>query len=336
MKRALACGLAAALASAACSSDTTAPAGTTNPDASADGKAGSGGGSSTGGKGGAGGKGGTGTGTGGTAGTGGAGGTAGTAGADGGDAGNGPVQFTGTTTAYVGGKNGAEAPLAGVTVCVVDATGKKSTTIPCATTNAKGEYSFTGLARKQTLIILFEKAGYATQIIAADIGTADANRSPLRLALTAAADAGVDAGAGFASWDPALVIDPAKGSLNAFAVQPGPGNQAAPGYDFTTGVSFTITPAAGAGPYYIDPTENWVSGATKTVGGWGAWFQNLTPGTYTVKATSATLSCTAIPGNGFGWAQADGSAKAPVFKGMNTQSIGFLCTPPAVDAGTKP
>jgi hypothetical protein len=68
-------------------------------------------------------------------------------------------------------------------------------------------------------------------------------------------------------------------------------------------------------------------------GGYGAWFLNLTPGTYTVTATSATMTCSAIGGNGYGWAQTDGSSKAPVLKGTNTQSIGFYCAAKAADAG---
>ena len=184
---------------------------------------------------------------------------------------------------------------------------------------------------------MFSKAGYGTQVIAADIGTADAERTPMRLARIGS-DGGADGGAPQVfGWDPALVIDSTKGSMNTFAVvssaSPDAGT-AAPGFDFTTGVSFAITPDTGDGPYYVKPDESWAGASvTATVNGYGAWFMNLPAGTYTVRATHATLTCSAVAGNGYGWAQTDGSAKAPILAGINTQSIGFFCAPPP-DGGT--
>jgi hypothetical protein len=254
-----------------------------------------------------------------------------------------PVTFSGTTVVGIPGENGKEGPLAGVEVCVEDATGKAITAIPCAVTNAKGEYSFADLDPHQQLIMTFKKAGYGEQIIAADIGTADASRAPVRLvagggtaADAGAADAGAaDAGAADAGgpptfgWDPSVVMDSSKGMLNTFAVaqaSSADAGTAAPGFDFLEGVSFAIAPKSGVGPFYMDANEKYVAGATSSSGGYGAWFLNVTPGTVTVTATSATYTCTAVAGNGYGWAQADGSAKAPIVAGLNTQSIGFFCT----------
>jgi hypothetical protein len=107
---------------------------------------------------------------------------------------------------------------------------------------------------------------------------------------------------------------------------------ASPGFDWTTGVSFTITPASGDGPFYINADETWASGATSTMGTWGAWFVNLPPGEYSVSASHATMNC--VPAGGrFGWAETDGTATAPVIAGINTQSIGFFCSEPPGDAG---
>jgi Carboxypeptidase regulatory-like domain len=316
--RTFACLLTAAVASTACSSDTTTP----SAGGSGGGGASGSGGSSTGGKGG---------GSGGTAGSGGKLGTGGAV-----DAGNTPVTFSGTVVVAVPGQLGKEQPLAGVSVCVIDATGAKDTSIPCVTTNAKGEYSIPALAPKQNLIVSFEKAGYGTQVIALDVGTADATRADLRMAANASGDAGTDAGAGQGfGWDPSVVQDPTKGFFNTFSVvsaSQADAGTAAPGFDFAVGVSFAVTPKSGVGPFYVNADETWASGATSTAGGYGAWFLNLTPGTYTVTATSPTMTCSAIGGNGYGWAQADGSSKVPVLKGTNTQSIGFFCATPA-DAG---
>ena len=131
-----------------------------------------------------------------------------------------------------------------------------------------------------------------------------------------------------------MSLDPAKGFFNAFAVHAAASadaGNAAPGFDFTTGVSFVITPKDGTGPYYVNPDETYASGKTATTGGWGAWFLNLSPGKYTVTATSATMTCTAVPA--FSWAQKDGSAQIEIWKGLLTQSVGFFCAPMSADAG---
>lgn len=306
---------------AGCSSDETA--------APAKSDAGSGGGS-TGGK----------TSTGGSQSTGGSstGGSNSTGGASGAsnDAGDaGPITFTGTVVEGVPGTIGNEAGLAGVSLCVVDSKGAKVTSFPCATTDSTGAYSMT-FARNQQLIVEFSKAGYGTQLAVLDVAAADIARTPFRL-VKVVSDAGADGG-GITNfgWDPSVVLDAKNGTLNVFAVQAAKadGGTGGLGIDFTTGVSFTIAPATGDGPFYLDTSEAYVSGATATNGGYGAWFLNLPPATYTFSATSATLTCTAIAGGAYGWAQKDGTLKAPVIAGLNTQAVGFFCAPKATDAGT--
>lgn len=320
------CLLAAAVAGTACSSDTKTSSTSTDAGKGGGGASNGSGGSSSGGKGG-------------TVGSGGAAGASGAAGAGGSSEAGAPVTLSGTVVVAVPGQLGKEQPLAGVSVCVIDATGAKDKSIPCVTSDAQGKYSMPALAEKQTLIVSFEKAGYSLQVIALDVGTADIARSDLRMAPIVSGDAGTDAGpVPSFGWDPSLVVDATKGSFNTFAVQSAPkadAGTAAPGFDFASGVSFAVAPKSGVGPFYVNADETWASGATSTVGGYGAWFMNLAPGTYTVTATSATMTCNAIAGNGYGWGQTDGSAKAPVLKGTNTQSIGFFCAAKVTDAGAK-
>ena len=318
MARVFGCGLLVSLVAAACSDDES-------PANGGGGRGGSGGSSAgTGGKGGSGGSAG-----GGTAGVGGSGDAAVDAGL---------ARFKGTVLVAVPGNLGkGEAPLPGVEVCVVDANGVKNASFPCATTNAMGEYALNDLAPNQDLIFMFSKSGYASQLVAADIAAGgDIQRVPVRMAevQSDAGEGGVPRNFG---TDPAVTQDPSKGTVNVFAVQssssPDSG-AAAPGFDFTTGVSFSVTPTGGNGPYYVNPDETWASAATATVNGYGAWFMNLTPGTVTFTATHPTLRCNAAAGNGYGWAQTDGSNKAPVIAGLNTQAVGFFCAPPPADAAT--
>jgi len=312
--------LAVVLVAAACSDDESGSQG------------GGGRGGSSGSSAGTGGK----SGSGGSSGTGGSGGSTGGSAGKGSDAGDaGPPTLSGTTVEAVRGELTREPMLAGVEACVVDATGAKKATIPCSTTNASGVWSLPNLAANQQLLVLFSKAGYNQTIIVVDLGTANITDRVVRMGKLMN-DGGTDGGTvqNF-GWDPSVTLDTSKGTLNAAAVQASASPDAGsyvPGLDWTTGVSFTITPAGGNGPYYVNPDETWASAATSTVNGWGAWFLNLPPGSYTVKATHPTLSCNASAG-AFGWPQTDGTSKAPVLAGIHTQTIAFFCTPRPADAG---
>ena len=321
LTRPLICGLSLVVLAGCSSSDAANPTGT--PDA------GTGGGSSSEGAS-SGGTAGGGASSGGKSGGGTGGGTA----SDAGD-GGGLVSYSGTVVAGVPGTIGKEAGIAGVSVCIVDATGAKVTSIPCATTDAKGAYTISNLTPHQQLIAEYSKAGYGTQIAAVDVQTGDISRIAFRL-VRLGGDGGADGGGtpNF-GWDPSVVMDPTNGTVNAFAVQAAhaDGGTQGTGVDYTTGVSFAITPKKGDGPFYVNLDESFASGATSTTGGYGGWFLNLPPGTYTIKATHPTLKCSAVPGNGYGWAQSDGTLKTPIIAGLNTQAVGFFCAPPPADAG---
>jgi hypothetical protein len=321
--RLLGCSLVVALVAAACSDD----------ESESKGAGASGGSAGTAGK--------SGSGGGGTGGTGGSGGSGGSSGSTGGTAGAaadaGLVTLSGTVVEGIPGSFGNEPLLAGVEACVVDASGTRNTAIPCSLSDSAGEFALVDLAPNQELIVMFSKAGFPSQVIAVDIGAADIARGAMRMGQYAS-DSGADGGVVNFGWDPALVIDSTKGTFNTVAVQSAatPDAGVVPGFsglDWTTGVSFTISPAEGDGPYYVATDETWATSATATVNYWGAWVMNLPPGTYTVTATHPTLTC-AASGGGYGWADTDGTARVPVLAGMNTQATSFFCAPPPSDAGT--
>jgi len=274
----------------------------------------------------AGGSGGGGSGGGGTGGAGTGGGSSGSGGSGGSGASS--VTLSGTVVEASAGNLGSETPLAGAEVCVVDANQNKDASIPCVTSNSAGEYALAGLTPSTHVIATFEKTGYNTQAIAIDVAGSSASRAALRMPLTSQSE--TDFGA-----DPTVTQDTTtKGLVNVVAVMPAANpdagtNPAAPAVDFATGVSFSISPAGGDGPFYIDASEHFVSGATATAGGWGAWFLNLNPGEVVITATHPTLDCNAVAGNGYGWPEPDGTLRVPVLKGILTQSVVFFCTPPA-------
>jgi hypothetical protein len=326
-KKSWAAGLFTALVAAGCGSDDD------NGGTGGTGAEGGVGGAATGGAAGAATGGAAGAATGGAAGstTGGTGGVAPTGGT------GGALPDAGTTISLTykvvvaGAGVGLEDGLAGAEVCVVDEDLEPvDATDLCATTDADGMFTLEGLTPGERILLRYEKDGYVGGLSAVTLGTADMTPGAQFRMAPNPADGGVFQPPG---WDPAVTADmTTKGSFNAVAVQavPSDGGSGATGtgFDWASGVTFSITPSGGDGPFYVDADELFVSGATSTSGGWGAWFINLTPGTFTVSASHATLTCNSV-GNVWGWMNTDGTADVPVYAGLNTQSIVFLCSTPA-------
>jgi len=255
----------------------------------------------------------------------GTGGSNGTGGSDSGVGTGGGVNFSAKTVEFVPGAITHESPLAGVEACIVSTAGARDLSIPCATSDANGEFTLTGLAPGNFLISC-EKAQYERVITAVSMGTIDigVDISGIRMVPLLA-----DGGTPVLAWDPSVQQDPTKGSLSVFAMSffaaPDAG-RASPFLHFTFGVTFAITPTGGHdGPYYADRNESWVSGATTTAGGPGASFLTLDPGEYTITATHGTMTCRSTSGGRFGWWQDDGTSKAGVVAGAATVGIGFNC-----------
>lgn len=256
----------------------------------------------------------------------GTGGATGTGGSGSGGTTSRTVSFSTKAVSFVPGSVTQEPPLPGVVTCVVDNTGASDPSIPCVTSDANGEFTLTGLATNTPILLSSEKEQYQPVITAVRMGPIDMGIDPAGIRMIPLL---ADGGAPVLGWDPSVQRDPAKGSLTAFAIsliQTPEAGIAAPQNYFTNGVTFTITPAGGHdGPYYVRVDESWASGATSTVGGYGAWFLNLDPGEYAITATHPTLPC--VPINRYGWPQTDGTAKAVVVAGLMTASIGFACNP---------
>ncbi|HEX3597191.1 MAG TPA: hypothetical protein VHU80_18915 [Polyangiaceae bacterium] len=127
-----------------------------------------------------------------------------------------------------------------------------------------------------------------------------------------------------------MTLDPANGLVNIVAIQSAASadaGTAAPGFDFTTGVSFAVTPKSGVGPFYVTPEETFAPTAKATVGGYGAWFLNLAPGTYEATATASSMTCSGVPGSGYGWPGDAGVSKFPILADFDTQTVLFFCAP---------
>lgn len=302
---------------------------------------GTGGGDASAGMGGDGGNGGGTAGSGGTAGggsggTAGSGGTSGTGGTtDGGPADAGTLSFSGGVVEGTAGmlfEN--EPPLEGVEVCIVNASGMTDTAYECSTTDATGAFSISGLPPNTELIASFIKDGYVSQVKPLDLGTASIMLPTDFRMGSLLADGGAPRSFGM---DPSVALEAGMGTVNFFGIQPHVGDASPPdvptGVDWVDGLSVTISPAGGDGPFYLDANEVYRPGATSTgEGGYGGWFINLAPGEYVLSFSHPTMSCAPLPGAAFGWPEGANSVRTPILADMNTQAVGVLCTQPT-DSG---
>jgi hypothetical protein len=301
-KRVLACGLAAAFASSACSSSTKSPTGGNTTDASSGGTAGSGGsggGSGSGGsKGGAGGSGAAGTGGG------------------AGDAGN-TVSVSGvvvdfSTADATKNFDATKYPaLAGVEVCVY-----LNTSVPCVTTDATGKYDLPGVPVGPTLYLSYKKTNYTPDLYAVT-ATAGQNIQAPALLLTTVAytnSFGTQGGA---------AVDATRGTILFGATTLGPSSTPFHEMFGTTelfylqGFKATISPAATVGPVFTSAA--WVPDPALTqssAAGWG--FFQATPGDYTLTISHPGFTC--------------GTTTTKVVAGYATTYVGVLCSPLS-DAG---
>jgi len=209
------------------------------------------------------------------------------------------ITITGTIT-----KQGTMplAPLAGVQVCVYPST------TGCATTAADGTYSLMVPATGPSGVT-FTLNGYV----------------PVLQEITPPEPIGVDfqlipaATAGILATLLHISLDETKGLFATIAVDPGTGMP-------LSGVSFTVTPApgAGTGPYYVsggfpDPQ------ATATSADGSALYLNVPVGDYTVTATLAGKVCGPLPPRA--WVKDQLTAKATAVAGVLT-GFSFACQAP--------
>lgn len=292
-------------ATAACGSDDSSGG---SGGGGAGGTAASGGaGGSTGGTGAAG----SGGSTGGAAGAGGStGGAAGTGGADGGAT----VTFSGTVTEFqaAGGKG---KPIAGVQLCLKDAT-----TPPCATTDADGKFTMPGMPANTEGVLLLTKTGYVNVAI---VGTTDTTDVVITPVMPTEAVGQVFATAAGFTWP--LAGKSIIGFSALEQVSSDAGADAGMVSAGVSGASMSITPTAGKGPVYLGASGLPDKTATATSSAGAGFFGDLPPGEYTMKITPPSGK-TCARGKHQGWAASStDSVKVPAIADFVISALFFDC-----------
>lgn len=239
---------------------------------------------STGGSGGSGAAGGTG----GTGATGGAGGATGGSGGSGGEAPT--VQLTWQVFGLTGG------PIDGVEVCV-----DGSQPANCATTDATGEAVLTVPANTE-LAIRALKTGLVGSLVPFETAMEDTGFTLFKVTPTELADRAQDFG---------VTLDPTKGTVALLHAGQAP-----------VGVTGSIAPASGEGPYYLSPTFTALPQATELQQGGGALFFNVDPGTVTMSFSPAQAGCAFVDA---AWGTDAASTTTPVEADVLSGPPNILC-----------
>jgi hypothetical protein len=168
-------------------------------------------------------------------------------------------------------------PVAGMQVCVYG-----DSSVPCVFTDEFGAYAISGVEADAEILLQFTKAGYfpavvtvKTTLAALDIGEFPAPST---------GEASI-----FASIA-GVTLDSAKGQLLGTAVQTGSSG----GLVGQDGITMTISPASGTGPFYTNAQSLPDPAATSTgPSGLGLW-ANVNPGEVEVTFTHPTKTCTPL------------------------------------------
>jgi hypothetical protein len=205
------------------------------------------------------------------------------AGAGGSDAGAAGESGAGGTTAISGsgevreflpGQGLPRPPVEGVTVCP-----HLPTPGNCATTDAGGAFTLTGLPASSNIGILLEKDGYMRTLRLAATPAKDFTGAGLLLDSAAIIQAYVEASGG--SWP---LTD--KGAIVIAAVQP-QGSNMVP----AAGATFVLSGTTGLGPVYASAGETADPTLTSTTSSGFAKFVDVTPGMATVTVTLPGKTC---------------------------------------------
>ena len=222
----------------------------------------------------------------------------------------------GTSTDAAVPANSSASPLSGVKVCLFE-----DESSPCATTDAAGRFSVSGLPAKSQVMISFEKAGYVPMVLPIETGSTDmdgAVAGPLPMP-----------SAEISPWSMPVAIDSVdKGMIVTFAVTLNGGNVGG-----AVGTNLTLTPKRGDGPYFITD-RNLLDVSATSIVNQAALYVNLDPGTYELGFEKPGHDCASltIP-FGFGFTSGPGSVKCPVVAGFQSM-CGVLCTPSSTIVNT--
>jgi hypothetical protein len=231
--------------------------------------------------------------------------------AEGGDDGGGASDGAG----YQG--DGSVPGVEGVQVCVY-----QTPSIACATTAADGTFTLTGLPPLTNMALTLNKAGYQPQLLSISTASTDMDERQYPVYLSQLPDAGPPIG---------KAVDlTTKGALTLFVLGHSPTGSGDFGGE--PGVSASLLPMSGDGPFYLASGGIDLSATAFTTTGLQALYYNLAPGMYTVTYSDPDPSkdCEGVgfPFDSRGIVGPMGSHQVsfPVVAGYVTGNIGEICT----------
>ena len=190
-------------------------------------------------------------------------------------------------------------PIEGATVCAYT-----QPDLPCATTNAVGEFELSGLAPRSEAAITVTATGHRSAVL-----PFVTDERPVRPSLALEPVEVVDARDASTGASPA----PGTGSVGFVAVGASGG---------LAGVSVTVTPA-GAGPYYVDADRSLDTGLTATSERGFGFVLGLPPGVADLRFSHTSFACD-VPA--LGWPDGSNGVRAPVVAGHET-AVAIVCEP---------
>jgi hypothetical protein len=210
----------------------------------------------------------------------------------------------------------------GVEVCI-----DQHPEIPCATSAPSGLFTLRGMPAQQDLVLTCVKDGYVSSLRAIETAATDMDNSGAPI---------VTGKSGSPNPDLGIKYDDTKGALSFFTLL----SEDDGGLVLPLGVTVTLSPSSGDGPFYTNAENLFERSATGTVGGLGFFF-NLAPGNYELTFDDPHADCAPIsfPFGAYGFPVPPTSVKFPIRAGFVTDQVGVLCTPKSKlsgpDAGAR-
>ena len=197
-------------------------------------------------------------------------------------------------------------PIPGFKVCLY-----QKPAVPCVTSDSNGLFSLVGVPANSEVLLEFTKQDYLAVLRTATTGPN-----------------GVDVGgAGYPKNSEALLfanaigstIDITKGQVLLSAFQ-----QGSSGLDGQDGVTASLSPSSGKGPFYLSASNLPDLNLTQTSTSGFGLFNNVDPGTVEIDLTHGSKSCQVLPTAA--WAGSSPSkSKVPVVAGYLTAGAAVVC-----------
>jgi len=177
------------------------------------------------------------------------------------------------------------------------------------------------------LVLTCVKDGYVSSLRPIETAATDMDNSGAPL---------VTAKSGSPRPDLGIAYDDANGAVSFFTLL----SEDDGGLVLPLGVTVSLSPSSGDGPFFTNAENLFERSATSTVGGLGFFF-NLAPGDYELTFDDPRADCAPIsfPFGAFGYPAPPTSVKFPIRAGFVTDQVGVLCTPKSdlsgLDAGAR-